>query len=139
MKRVDVAYVLLYDDKNRRILMVKNKGKSSSSFYTLPGGAVENGETLEQAAIREVKEETGLEVSVTGINSVSEAFLEERGHHVIFFTFIGRITGGKQQILLPEEIEEITWMDAESAAQYLHLSEGQLEWSNEIPYMLRRN
>ncbi|UOK56693.1 NUDIX hydrolase [Bacillus sp. OVS6] len=138
MKRVDVAYVFLYDDKNNKILMVKNKGKRPSSYYTLPGGAVENGETLEQAAIREVKEETGLEVSVNGIISVSEAFFEERGHHVIFFTFIGRIIGGKQEILLPEEIEEITWMDAEMAAQYLHLSGGQLELSNVIPYMLKR-
>ena len=58
MKRVDVAYVLLYDEQENKVLMVKNKGEQSS-YYTLPGGAVEPGETLVEGAIREVKEETG--------------------------------------------------------------------------------
>ncbi|BAC13197.1 hypothetical conserved protein [Oceanobacillus iheyensis HTE831] len=83
MKRVDVAYVLLYDSDEENILMVKNKG-SQSSYYTLPGGAVENGETLEDTAIREVKEETGLNVELDGVFAVSEAFFEERGHQQYF-------------------------------------------------------
>lgn len=53
MKRVDVAYVLLFDEQEKNVLMVKNKGMKSS-YYTLPGGTVERGETLEEAAIREV-------------------------------------------------------------------------------------
>ncbi len=83
MKRVDVAYVLLYDTNKENILMVKNKG-GDSSYYTLPGGAVESGETLEDAAICEVKEETGLNVQLEGVLAVSEAIFEERGHHTIF-------------------------------------------------------
>lgn len=58
MKRVDVTYVLLFDEQEKNVLMVKNKG-DNFSYYTLPGGAVEPEETLEEAAIREVKEETG--------------------------------------------------------------------------------
>ncbi|MBW7459726.1 NUDIX hydrolase, partial [Paenibacillus sepulcri] len=46
MKRVHVAYVLLYDEIGENILMVKNKG-DKASYYTLPGGAVEQGETLQ--------------------------------------------------------------------------------------------
>ena len=86
MKRVDVAYVLLLDEDEKNILLVKNKSKGPS-YYTLPGGAVEKGETLEEAAIREVKEETGLEVQINGVFTISEAFFEERGHHAIFFYF----------------------------------------------------
>jgi 8-oxo-dGTP diphosphatase len=41
MKRVDVAYVLLYDEHGEKVLMVKNKGEKSS-YYTLPGGAGRN-------------------------------------------------------------------------------------------------
>nr|WP_244520335.1 NUDIX hydrolase [Fictibacillus solisalsi] len=63
MKRVDVVYVLLFDEMSETILMVKNYG-DKSSYYTLPGGAAEDGETLKEAAIREVKEETGLEIDV---------------------------------------------------------------------------
>ncbi|MFF2754389.1 NUDIX hydrolase [Psychrobacillus sp. NPDC058041] len=139
MKRVDVAYVLLFDELEQNVLMVKNKGKGSS-YYTPPGGAVENGETLIEATIREVKEETGLDVQVEGVFSVGEAFFEERGHHAIFFTFVGKIIGGKIEISFPEEIEEVTWMELKQAEKYIHISsgfEGLILDRNTVPYILR--
>ncbi len=139
MKRVDVAYVLLVDEHEENVLLVKNKGPGAS-YYTLPGGAVEQGETLKEAAIREVKEETGLDVQLGGIFSVGEAFFEDRGHHVIFFTFIGKIIGGKINISIPEEIEEITWMPLRLAEPYIHISsefEGLIDNRNTVPYIFR--
>ncbi len=130
MKRVDVTYVLLQDD-HKNVLMVKNKGEKSS-YYTLPGGAVEQGETLKEAAIREVKEETGLDVQIDGVLSVSEAFFEDRGHHVIFFTFSGKIFGGEILLSRPEEIEEITWMNPQMAEQYIRIDD-----EPTVPYILR--
>jgi len=56
MNRVDVTYSLITDNSKTKVLLVKNVGNGS---WSLPGGAVEKDETLEQAAIREVKEETG--------------------------------------------------------------------------------
>ena len=141
MKRVDVAYVLLFDEQEKNILMVKNKAKGPS-YYTLPGGAVEKGETLEEAAIREVKEETGLEVEINGIFTVSEAFFVERGHHAIFFTFSGKIIGGEITISLPEEIEEVTWMKPKTAEKYIHLTEGfkgLVMHKTTVPYILRES
>ena len=118
--------------------MVKNKG-DNFSYYTLPGGAVEPEETLEEAAIREVKEETGLDVKINGVFSVSEAFFEERGHHAIFFTFRGKIIGGEINISVPDEIEEITWMDAHEAEEYIHItdSKGLIKSKSSVPYLLR--
>ncbi|WP_391201718.1 NUDIX hydrolase [Psychrobacillus sp. L4] len=139
MKRVDVAYVLLFDELEQNVLMVKNKG-TGSSYYTPPGGAVEKGETLKEGAIREVKEETGLDVQVDGVFSVGEAFFEERGHHAIFITFVGKIIGGKIEISFPEEIEEVIWMDLKQAEKYIHISngfEGLIMDRNSVPYMLR--
>ncbi|MEO4053072.1 NUDIX hydrolase [Solibacillus sp. CAU 1738] len=141
MKRVDVVYVLLFDSDEENILMVKNKG-SHSSYYTLPGGAVENGETLEEAAIREVNEETGLNVELEGVFAVSEAFFEDRGHHAIFFTFKGRIVDGEIKISFPDEIEEITWMDAKIAERYAYIPTEAKDLINSksiIPYILRGN
>jgi 8-oxo-dGTP diphosphatase len=139
MERVDVAYVLIYDDHEENILMVKNKG-NGPSYYTLPGGAVEVGETLEEAAIREVKEETGLNVEIDGVFAVSEAFMEERGHHAIFFTFKGRIIDGEIEISFPEEIEEVIWMDAKEALKYAYIpSKVGVDIKNKsiIPYIIR--
>ncbi|MDN7246280.1 NUDIX hydrolase [Planococcus shenhongbingii] len=120
MKRVDVAYALLYDRNKQNVLIVKNK-RNPSSYYTLPGGAVENDETLEEAAIREVKEETGLTIELEGLFVVSENFFEVRGHHAIFFTFRGRSADGSPTISIPEEIEEITWMDSKTAEKYAYI------------------
>ena len=62
MKRINAVYALLLNDEKNKVLMVCNKDNNDS--WTLPGGAVEDNETLEQAIIREVEEETGLTVKI---------------------------------------------------------------------------
>jgi ADP-ribose pyrophosphatase YjhB (NUDIX family) len=51
-------------DESGRTLMVRRARQPAAGFWSLPGGRVEPGESAEQAVIREVSEETGLEVRV---------------------------------------------------------------------------
>lgn len=111
MKRVDVAYAFIYNEEKKEILMVNNNG----SGWSLPGGAVETGETLEQALIREIKEETGLTAQSEYILAVNEAIFEEKGHHAIFFTFKAKIIEGELSIQDKHEISEIAWVDMQRA------------------------
>lgn len=57
------ACAAILDASHTHILMVKHS-HNGRTYWTLPGGGLEPGETFEQAAIREAKEETGLEVKI---------------------------------------------------------------------------
>lgn len=63
MKDVVIGIV----SKDEKILMIKRARVEGDLEYTFPGGKVELGETKEQAVIREVKEETGINVKVKKI------------------------------------------------------------------------
>jgi len=107
-----VVYSLITDDTRTNILMVRNR---KNGQWTLPGGAVEQHETLEDAAIREAKEETGYDIRVFGIVAVNEAFLEKHDEHAIFFTFRGEIIGGRQEVSRQGEIIDLRWVALEEA------------------------
>ncbi|MNJ47531.1 NUDIX hydrolase [Paenibacillus fonticola] len=116
MRRVDVVYTLLLNEDETKILMVKNHGRDT---WTLPGGTVEQGETLKTAAIREAKEETGLDVEIGGVAAVNEGLFTEPGQHVVFVTFRGQITGGRMEIVRPDEIAAIEWIEVERADELM--------------------
>ncbi|MEH7885681.1 NUDIX hydrolase [Bacillus sp. JJ1609] len=111
MERVDVAYALIYLEDEKKILMVNNVG----SGWSLPGGAVEPGETLEQAVVREANEETGLILEAVNIVAINEMFQEDKGVHAVFFTFNTKIIGGDIAINDAAEISEIKWVDLQTA------------------------
>ncbi|WP_245640176.1 NUDIX domain-containing protein [Paenibacillus dakarensis] len=67
MKRIDVAYSLITDKDKTKILMVKNH---KNGTWSLSGGGVEENETLDAAAIREGKEETGFDIKVHGVVAI---------------------------------------------------------------------
>jgi 8-oxo-dGTP diphosphatase len=110
------VYCLIYNEENKQILMVYN---GDTNHWSMPGGAVEEGETLEQAAIREAKEETGLLVKIIDIVAVNECFFEKEEEHAIFITFRAIIIGGNISIENPEEISEITWVDISKADELM--------------------
>jgi len=77
------------------IILVRRGNEPFKNYWALPGGFVEYGETVENAAIREVKEETGLEIKLKKLFGVySEPGRDPRGHTVTI-CYLGTRIGGK--------------------------------------------
>jgi 8-oxo-dGTP diphosphatase len=92
---VGVGAVVLDRD---RVLLIKRAHEPLKGQWSMPGGGVEVGETLEQAIAREVKEETGLDVTVGPIVDVIDRIDREADgrvrHHFVLVDFVCRPVGG---------------------------------------------
>ncbi len=103
--------ILIQDGKIALIRRVKNEAE----YYVVPGGGIEDGETAEQTAIREGKEELGLEVSIDRLIHIDE------WHGVHHFFLVKSLSGvfgtgtGPEFYNHAEEkgIYEPVWMDLE--------------------------
>lgn len=94
-------------EENGKILLIKRNFEPFKGKWALPGGFVELGETVEQAAVREAEEETGLEVELEGILGVySDPERDPRGH-IISIVFFGSKKDGKEKA--GKEIQDIKW------------------------------
>ncbi|MFI6098694.1 NUDIX hydrolase [Lentzea sp. NPDC051213] len=98
-------------DDTGRLLMIR---RTDNDMYAIPGGQQEAGETLTQAAIREVKEETGVDIEVTGLIG-----LYSNPDHVIEYDdgeirqefsicFRARFRGG--HLTISSESKEVLWV-----------------------------
>lgn len=92
--RVRVAVVLAQGD---RLLLVRHR-KGDARYWLLPGGGLDYGETFEECAVREVHEETGLEIDPKRILYISEAICPEGTRHIVNIYLLGEIKGGTLQV-----------------------------------------
>lgn len=90
---------LIYDGD--RVLLVQRGKEPLKGFWSLPGGAVEPGELLEQALLREVMEETSLEVKIVRFGEIFERIMPDTAgnieYHYVLLDYVCEITKGQPQ------------------------------------------
>jgi len=110
-----------------KVLIVRRARPPAHGLYTLPGGGVELGETLEQAVMREVREETALIVEPVELVGFRQAIARDDAgrveRHFVILPFAARWTGG--EVTLNEELAEARWL-APSEIASLKTTEGLL-------------
>jgi len=92
---VGVGVILV---KDRQILLVKRGHEPNKGMWSIPGGLIKLGETAEEAAIREVREETGLEVSIGAVAGIFNVIIKDSDskikYHYVIIDYIGEVVGG---------------------------------------------
>jgi ADP-ribose pyrophosphatase YjhB (NUDIX family) len=98
--------------RDGRVLIVRRGRAPAHGLYTLPGGGVELGETLEEAVIREVREETALAIEPVDLVGFRQAIARDAEgrveRHFVILPFAARWIGG--EVSLNEELDEAHWL-----------------------------
>jgi len=81
--------------KDGKLLLVQEAKRKFHGMYSLPSGHVDKDENIFDAAIRETKEETGLDIKLTGVVAIHNLTHRKDGNHYICFFFAAEIVGGK--------------------------------------------
>jgi 8-oxo-dGTP diphosphatase len=113
---VGVGAVIIEDG---RVLLVKRGHPPLVGEWSIPGGVLELGETVRQAAVREAREETCLTVETADLLGVYDRVLrDDNGHtlyHFVLVDFRCRRVGGEAQAA--DDADEVRWFTPDEARE----------------------
>lgn len=118
--------------RDGKVLLARRGKAPALGLYSLPGGRIEPGERMQDAVLRELFEEVGLEARLVGfVDHVEHIEHAEDGTlraHAVICAFAGRWEAGEPQ--LSEEATDLVWVDP--------LRPGELPMTRGLPDILRK-
>jgi len=92
--RIRAAAIIL---RGSKILLARHE-KEGRSYWVLPGGGVDFGETVGEALVREVREEAGFQVRLGELVMLNDSIPPDRHRHILNLYFLAEITGGELRV-----------------------------------------
>nr|WP_319401525.1 NUDIX domain-containing protein [uncultured Carboxylicivirga sp.] len=112
MERPKVGIGVIIENINKKILIGKRKG-SHAPFYSIPGGHLELGESFEEAAIKEIYEETGLIIDTPKVIAVTNnlrTYTNEKVHYISVVLHTNQFQG-EPVVKEKDKCETWNWVD----------------------------
>ncbi len=108
--------------KDGRLLLIRRGRPPRQGSWSLPGGRQELGETVQQTALREVLEETGVTIRILDLAAVVDLIHREGGllqYHYTVIDFVAEWTGG--EAVAGDDAEAVRWVTPDELDDY-HLT-----------------
>ena len=106
--------------QNGCVLLVRRANPPLEGEWSIPGGLVETGETTQEALIREVREETSLEIEPVKLVKVFERILRDEQsrvqYHFVLIDYLCRVVQG--EALAASDVSELSWASADELETY---------------------
>ena len=106
--------------RDGKVLIVRRARKPALNLYSLPGGAVEVGESLIDAVVREVREETQIDIEPVALAGHREAIMRDKEgrveRHFVILSFASRWLRGEP--VLNSELDDARWIDPAELSAY---------------------
>jgi 8-oxo-dGTP diphosphatase len=116
---VGVGAVLLEEE---RILLLHRLKDPETGYWSLPGGGVELGETIENAIKRELKEELSIDIEILELLGVTNHILPESGVHWVSPVFLVRNISGVPRNMEEEKHRKLYWFEVNQLPELLTLT-----------------
>ncbi len=129
--KMEFAIVDCLVEKDGKFLIIAEGKPGRDALYNLPGGHVEANETLAEAAIREVLEESGYHVELTGFLGIYQSVYADK-LNASGPVLLAKVTGG--EALTSTEHPEVRWVTAE---ELLELAQNGKLWTKYSPLLMR--
>lgn len=81
--------------RGEEVLLIRRGTPPRQGEWSLPGGRIEPGERTVDAALRELREETGVEAEITGLIDVVDGVFPEAGRHYVLIDYAARWISGE--------------------------------------------
>lgn len=90
MKKLPQVIAATLVENGGKFLLIKEPIENGKDQWLVPGGKVEFGESLVEAARREIKEETNLDVEITKLITFKEAIFPQYDYHTVIFFYLAK-------------------------------------------------
>ena len=111
---------VILNEKNEILLLKRSKtARNKAGHWTIPGGEVAFGERVEDALLREVLEETGLQVEIIKLLSLTNDLIPEENQHWVSNQFLCKIKKGIPENKEPQKHDALHWWSLQELPELL--------------------